>query len=86
MKNHFGRHLHTKYIDIKNNYLATMTPSEHDEYSSRFYGRAQLPPVLAEGLDAMATQLPGHIVCWVIPWLGKKQRESRKCTVNLKSQ
>lgn len=63
-----------------------MTPSEHDEYSSRFYGRAQFPPVLAEGLDTMATQLPGHIVCWVIPWLGKNKGKAEKNTVNLKTQ
>lgn len=58
-------------IHNKHNYLATVAPGQHDEYSSRCDGRAQFPPVLAEGLDPMAAQLPRHILRWVVTWLKK---------------
>lgn len=58
-----------------------MTPSEHDEYSSRCDGRAQFSPVLAEGLDPMTTQLPGYVLCWIVTRLGKGE----KYTVTVKA-
>lgn len=54
-----------------------MASSEQDENSAGGDGAAQLAGVLAEGLDAVALQLAGHILCRVVAGLQKGRRENK---------
>jgi hypothetical protein len=54
-------------------YLSAVATSEENDHGSRGDGRAQLPLVLAEGLNPVALQFAGHILCWVVAGLGCRQ-------------
>ena len=56
-----------------NPYLSAVATSEENDHGSGGDGLAQLPLVLAEGLNPVALQFAGHILCWVVAGLGFKQ-------------
>lgn len=50
-------------------HLSAVASSEQDENSAGGDGAAQLAGVLAEGFNAVALQLAGHILCGVVAGL-----------------
>lgn len=52
-------------------HLSTVAPSEQNEDSSWCDGGTQVPLVLGEGLDPMALQFTGHVLCGVVAGLSE---------------
>lgn len=63
-------------------YLPAVASSEQDENGAGGDGAAQLAGVLAEGLDAVAPQLAGHILCGVVAGLQEGDRDNIRPGLN----
>lgn len=53
-------------------HLSAVPAGEQDQHGAGGDGRPQAPLVLAERLLAVAQQLPGNVLCGVVPGLGTK--------------